>query len=188
MFRIIKCLFFRYSPLTVPENTEKVNKISYESKKSNIEDLSLIFMHFNRNLNTVFYAVIAVGYGKEYFRVFTKISLFCYFQHGEKRKKSVADHESSELIESYSAQPVTVRVIFDYHAIYKLNSSTLRSIQPLLTDGPHYIFYLFLSMTCSASTLQLLQIFQFLCFIVVITFLAPAGAVSDMVGFSLLVH
>ena len=59
--------FFRDSPLTVPENTEKVNKISYESKKSNIEDLSLIFMHFNRNLNTVFYAVIAVGYGKEYF-------------------------------------------------------------------------------------------------------------------------
>ena len=93
----------------------------------------------------------------------------------KERKKSVADHESNELIESYSAQPVTVRVIFDYHAIYKLNSSTLRSVQPLLTDGPHYIFYLFLSMTCSASTLQLLQIFQFLCFIVVITFLAPAG-------------
>ena len=76
-----------YSQLTVPENTEKVNKISYESKKSNIEELSLIFMHFNRNLNTVFYAVIAVSYGKEYFRVFTKISIFGYFQHGEKREK-----------------------------------------------------------------------------------------------------
>ena len=35
---------------------------------------------------------------------------------------------------------------------------------------------------------QLLQIVQFLCFIVKITFLTLAAAVSDMVGFSLLIH
>ena len=35
---------------------------------------------------------------------------------------------------------------------------------------------------------QLVQIVQFLCFIVVITFLTLAAAVSDMVGFSLLIH
>ena len=52
-------------------------------------------------------AVIAVSYGKENFKVFTKICLFCYFQHGEKREKSVAGHESDKLIESYSAQPTT---------------------------------------------------------------------------------
>jgi len=38
------------------------------------------------NLITVLYAVIAVSYGKENFEVFTKICLFCYFQHGEKRE------------------------------------------------------------------------------------------------------
>ena len=75
------------------------------------------------NLITVLYAVIAVRYGKENFKVFKKICLFCYFHHGEKREKSVAGHErheSDKLIESYSAQPnyrATVRVIFDYQAI-----------------------------------------------------------------------
>ena len=186
-----------YSQLKVPDNREKVNKISYESQKYNIEELSLIFIHFNRNKDTVFYAVIAVSYGKEHFRVFTKISFFVTFSMEKREKKSVADHESNELIESYSAHPVTVRVIFDYHVIYKLNSSTLRSVQPLLTDGPHYFFYLFLSMTCSASIRSnksrlnpstAPDFLQFLCFIAVITFLAPAGAVSDMVGFSLLIH
>ena len=44
---------------------------------SKIYELSLIFTHLNRNLNTVFYAVIVVSYGKEYFKVFTKTSLFC---------------------------------------------------------------------------------------------------------------
>ena len=33
------------------------------------------------NLITVLYAVIAVSYGKEDFKVFTKECLFCYFQH-----------------------------------------------------------------------------------------------------------
>ena len=59
------------------------------------------------NLNTIFYAVIAVSYGKEYFKAFTKISLFCYFQRGEKRDKSVAGRESDKLIESYNVQPTT---------------------------------------------------------------------------------
>ena len=36
--------------------------------------------------------------------------------------------------------------------------------------------------------LQLLQVFQSLCFILLITFLALAAAVSDMVGFSLLIQ
>ena len=44
---------------------------------SKIYELSLIFTHLNRSLNTVFYAVIAVSYGKEYFKVFMKTSLFC---------------------------------------------------------------------------------------------------------------
>ena len=44
-------------------------------------------MHLNRNLNTAFYAVIAVSYEKEHFKVFMKISLFWRFKHGEKREK-----------------------------------------------------------------------------------------------------
>ena len=54
---------------------------------SKIYKLSLILMHLNRNLNTAFYVVIAVSYEKEYFKVFMKIRLFWYFQHGEKREK-----------------------------------------------------------------------------------------------------
>ena len=54
---------------------------------SKIYKLSLILMHLNRNLNTAFYAGIAVSYEKEYFKVFMKISLFWYFQHGEEREK-----------------------------------------------------------------------------------------------------
>ena len=69
-------------------------------------------MHLNRNLNTAFYAGIAVSYEKEYFKVFMKISILWYFQHGEEREKCVAGHESDKLIESYSAQPAIVRVIF----------------------------------------------------------------------------
>ena len=76
-----------YSQLTVPENTEKINKISFESKMSKIYKLSLILMHLNRNLNTAFYAGIADSYEKEYFKVFMKISLFWYFEHGEDREK-----------------------------------------------------------------------------------------------------
>ena len=73
-----------------------------------------------------------------------KISLFCYFQHGEKREKSVAGHETDKLVESYGEQPTKVRVIFDYQAIYKFDSSKVRStVQPVLTDGPHYFFYPF---------------------------------------------
>ena len=44
-------------------------------------------MHLNRNLNTTFYAGIAVSYEKEYFKVFMKRSLFWYFEHGEEREK-----------------------------------------------------------------------------------------------------
>ena len=76
-----------YSQLTVPENTEKIYKISFESKMSKIYKLSLILMHLNRNLNTAFYAGIAVSYEKEYFKVFMKICLFWYFEHGEEREK-----------------------------------------------------------------------------------------------------
>ena len=54
---------------------------------SKIYKLSLILMHLNRNLNTAFYAVIAVSYEKEYFKVFMKIRLVWFFQHGEKREK-----------------------------------------------------------------------------------------------------
>ena len=65
----------------------EINKISYESKMSKMFELSFIFMHLNRNLNTVFL-------WKRILPVFTKISLFCYIQHGEKREKSVAGHEN----------------------------------------------------------------------------------------------
>ena len=91
-------------------------------KYKEINKISLIYETKMRksNLITVLYAVIAVRYGRENFKVFKKICLFCYFHHGEKREKSVAGHESDKLIESYSAQPnyrATVRVIFDYQAI-----------------------------------------------------------------------
>ena len=42
-----------------------------------------------------------------------------------------------------SAQPNKVGVIFDYPAIYNFNLSKSRSGEPVLTDGPHYFFYLF---------------------------------------------
>ena len=71
----------------------EISKISCESK----------IMQLNRNLNTEFYAVIPVSCGKEYFKVFTKLGLFCYLQHGEKRGKNVAGHKSVKfkLIEWY---------------------------------------------------------------------------------------
>ena len=76
------------------------------------------------NLITVLYATIAVCYGKENFKVFTKICLFCYFQHGEKREKSVAGHESDKLIESYSAQPTTEQQFESYSIIRRFKSLT----------------------------------------------------------------
>ena len=110
---------------------------------SKIYELSLILMHLNRNLNTAFYAVIAFSYEKEQFKVFIKISLFGTFIMEKREKKCVAGHESDKLIESYSAQPVIVRVIFHYQAIYKINSCKYRQVEPVLTDGPHYFFFLF---------------------------------------------
>ena len=50
------------------------------------------------NLITVLYAIIAVRYDKEYFKVFNKNKPFlCDFQP--------VDHAGDKLIESYSAQP-----------------------------------------------------------------------------------
>ena len=72
----------------------EINKISYESKMSKIFELSFIFMHLNRNLNTVFLRSHSCQLWKRILQVFTKISLFCYIQHGEKREKSVAGHEN----------------------------------------------------------------------------------------------
>ena len=91
-----------------------------------INKISLIYETKMRksNLITVLYAVIAVRYGKENFNVFSKICLFCYFQHGEKREKSVAGHESDKLIESYSAQPTTEQQFESYSIIRRFNSLT----------------------------------------------------------------
>ena len=75
-----------------------------------IFELSFIFMHLNRNLNTVFSRIHSCQLWKRILQVFTKISLFCYIQHGEKREKSVAGHENDSLIESYSAQPTRASV------------------------------------------------------------------------------
>ena len=75
-------------------------------------------------LITVLYATIAVTYGKENFKVFTKICLFCYFQHGEKREKRVAGHESDKLIESYSAQPTTEQKFESYSIIRRFKTLT----------------------------------------------------------------
>ena len=100
-------------------------------------------MHLNRNLNKAFYAGIAVSYEKEYFKVFMRITFFGAFSMEKRETKSVASHESDKLIESYSAQPAIVRVIFHYQAIYKLNSCKFRQVQPVLTDGPPYFSFLF---------------------------------------------
>ena len=66
---------------------------------SKIYEFSLIFMHLNRNLSKVFYAVIAVSYGKEHFKVFMKISLFLLLSWRRERT-GVAGHEGDKLIES----------------------------------------------------------------------------------------
>ena len=101
------------------------------------------------NLITVLYAVIAVSYGEENFKVFTNICLFCYFQHGEKREKSVAGHESDKLIESYSAQPTTEQQFESYSIIRRFKSLTqVNSGQykwALLFLLPTFPFYDFLS-------------------------------------------
>ena len=150
------------------------------------------------NLITFLYTTIAVSYGKENFKVFTKICLFCYLQHGEKREKSVVGHGSDKLIESYSEQPTTEQQFESYSIIRPFKSLTQINpvSQPVLTDGPYYFFYLSFpwlpklppSTAINPGFCQLLQIGQFLCFIVVDTFLTLAAAVSDMVGFSLLIH
>ena len=74
----------------------EINKISYESKMSKIFELSFfIFMHLNRSLNTVLVLRShSCQLWKRILQVFTKINLFCHFQHGEKREKSVAGHEN----------------------------------------------------------------------------------------------
>ena len=87
---------------------------------------------------------------KAYLKVFKKISLFCYFQHGEKREKMrrcVEGHESDKLIESYSLQP-TIEQQFVSSSISKrfislIKSSKFLSVLLVLSDGPHYFFYLF---------------------------------------------
>ena len=103
------------------------------------------------NLITVLYATIAVSYGKENFKVFTKICLFCYFQNGEKREKSVACHESDKLIESYSAKPTTEQQFESYSIIRRFKSLTQ------VNSGQYKWALLFLlpfpSMTSSASTI-----------------------------------
>ena len=53
---------------------------------SKIYEFSLIFMHLNRNLSKVSYAVITVSYGKEYFKVFMNISLFLLLSWRRERK------------------------------------------------------------------------------------------------------
>ena len=108
------------------------------------------------NLITVLYAVIAVSYGEENFKVFTNICLFCYFQHGEKREKSVAGHESDKLIESYSAQPTTEQQFESYSIIRGLKSLTqVNSGQSTCSYRWALLFLLpFPSMTSSASTIH----------------------------------
>ena len=102
-------------------------------------------MYLNRNLNTVFYAVIAVSYIKKKKKIWKRIPqslyenkpFFLTFSIDKREKKSVAGHESDKLVEWYSVEPadrVKIRVIFDYQAIYKHKMSRSRSVQPVLTD------------------------------------------------------
>ena len=106
-------------------------------------------------------------------------TFFCYFQHGEKREKSVAGHESDKLIESYSAQPTTEQQFESYLITRRFKSLTqVNSVQykwALLFLLPSLLWLLqLLPSTASNPTnpgfCQLLQIFQFLYFIVVISF------------------
>ena len=53
-----------------------------------IYELRLIFMHLNRNLNTAFYAVIAVSYGKEYFKVVYENKPFLLLSAWRKERKN----------------------------------------------------------------------------------------------------
>ena len=53
-----------------------------------IYELSLIFMLLNRNLNTAFYAVIAVSYGKEYFKVVYENKPFLLLSAWRKERKN----------------------------------------------------------------------------------------------------
>ena len=55
---------------------------------SKIYELSLILMHLNRNLNTAFYAVIAVSYGKEYFKVVYENKPFLALSAWRKERKN----------------------------------------------------------------------------------------------------
>ena len=73
----------------------EINKISYESKMSKVFELSFIFMQLNRNVNTVFFLRSRTCQPwKRILQVFTKTSLFCYFQHREKGEKSVTGYEN----------------------------------------------------------------------------------------------
>ena len=88
MYDPVSLKFLSYSQLTVSGNTEKINKISYESKMTKIYELSLVFMHLNRNLNTAFNAVIAVSYGKEYFKVVYENKPFLLLSAWRKERKN----------------------------------------------------------------------------------------------------
>ena len=103
------------------------------------------------NLITVLYAVIAVRYGKENFKVFTKICFFCYFQHGKKREKSLEGHESDKLIESYSAQPTTEQQFESYSIIRRFKSLT--QVNSGQYKGALLFLLSFPSMTSSTSTI-----------------------------------
>lgn len=63
---------------------------------SKIYELSLIFMLLDRNLNTGFYTVKVVSYGKEYFEVFSKNKPLLLLSVW--RKESIVSHESNKLI------------------------------------------------------------------------------------------
>ena len=120
-------------------------------------------MHLNRNLNTVFYAVIAVLYGKEYFKVFTKISLFVTFS-GEKRgEKFLAGHESDKLIESYSEQPTIEQqfesssIIGRFMSLARVNSGQFNLLLQMgLIISSTFSFYDFLSFHHPQQQIQVL--------------------------------
>ena len=67
----------------------EINKISYESKMSKIFELSFfIFMHLNRNLNTVLVLRShSCQLWKRILQVFTKISLFLLLSAWRKERK-----------------------------------------------------------------------------------------------------
>ena len=138
--------------LFATESFGKYKEINDESKMSKIYEFSLIFIHLNRNLKTVFYAVIAVSCGKEYFKVFTKIGLFLLLSVW--RKKRVAGQEGDKLIESYNEQP-TIEKQFE-------SSSIIRWFMNLaqVNSGQFNLFLkmsLIISLACVSSKTHNLQ-------------------------------